>query len=99
MDNRSHNHVILTVGNTILENNLDAGNKIRYISVLTRQNLIETIPSLFFIKFQGVNFLAKNPFLIKWPIHSNKEFDSNNNFEIEARLQNENKNIQNHNNT
>ena len=35
MDNPRRNHVILTVGNTFLENNLDAGNKIRYISVLT----------------------------------------------------------------
>ena len=40
MDNPRHNHVILAVGKTILENNLDAGNKIRYISVLTRRNLI-----------------------------------------------------------
>ena len=35
MDNPNHNHVILIVGNTILENNLDADNKIRYISVFT----------------------------------------------------------------
>ena len=28
MDNPSHNHVILTVGNTILENNLDAVTKL-----------------------------------------------------------------------
>ena len=27
MDNPRHNHVILTVGNIILENNLDADNK------------------------------------------------------------------------
>ena len=40
MDNPRHNHVILTVGNTTVENNLDAGHKIRYISVLTRRNLI-----------------------------------------------------------
>ena len=40
MDNPHHNHVILTVCNTILENNPDADNKIRYISVLTRRNLI-----------------------------------------------------------
>ena len=40
MDNPRHNHAILTVGNTILVNNLDAGNKIRYISVLTKRNLM-----------------------------------------------------------
>ena len=40
MDDPRHNHAILTVGNTILENNLDAGNKIRYISVLTKRYLI-----------------------------------------------------------
>ena len=40
MDNPRHKHVILTDGNTILENNLDAGKKIRYISVVTRRNLI-----------------------------------------------------------
>ena len=63
MDNPSHNHVILTVGNTILENNLDAGNKIRYISVLTRQNLIETISSLFSKSFKVSIFSLRILFL------------------------------------
>ena len=99
MDNPSHNHVILTVGNTILENNLDAGNRIRYISVLTRQNLIETIPSLFFKSFKVSIFSLRILFVLSGLLTQNKDFDSNNDFKIEARLQNENKYIQIQNNT
>ena len=93
---------------------------------------IETILSLCFKKFQGVNFLVKNPFLIKWPVRiwsyslflypqciaayrgphhfwgtggKKKPLQrvngnaGNNNFKIEARLQTQNKYIQNQNNT